>query len=91
MPLLPNAFRIGQSLWRVPLNPRMGPAEPAKVLKIGRKWVDVKIGHTGHSTSRFNPATMLDDARVGVANVGRYWLSEAEYEASLKEGGADHG
>jgi hypothetical protein len=89
MPLLPNAFRIGQTLWRVPLNSRKGPPEPAKVIKIGRKWIDVKIGQTGHSASRFDPATMLDDARVGAANVGRYWLSEAEYEASLKEGGAN--
>lgn len=78
-----SSFRVGQALWRVPLNPRaVGNPEPAKVTKVGRKWISVTIGRTGHTISRFDPATMLDDARVGARNVGRYWLSEADYEAS---------
>lgn len=73
MPLLPPTFRPGQALWRVTLT-AVPQETPAKVTKIGRRWISVKLGRTGFDHRRFDPSTMLEEG-----GEARYWLSEAEY------------
>lgn len=80
-------FRVGQVLYRVPLSATLTNNEPATVTKVARKWVTVKLGHTGYATRRIDPITMIDDEKGPTK--ARYWLSEEAYEESLREKGDD--
>jgi hypothetical protein len=69
---------VGQIVWYVPREARLGPAHAAKVLTVGKKWAELE-----GVRSRIDIKTLEAESAVTGLSPGKCYLSHAEHAAQL--------